>query len=184
MLKVGITGNIASGKSIVESLIKDKNYLVFDLDIISHKLLSENEEIKKAILDEFKTLNRGDIGKIVFSDFEKRKKLEEIIHPKLKEFCMRIFNGSEKIVFISGALLYEAGFDKLFDKIIYIDAKKEIRLERLMKRNNLSKEDALLRIESQLDNKNKADFIVENNDSIEKLEIKVNSILRELTCKL
>ena len=63
--------------------------------------------------------------------------------------------------------MYEAGFDKLFDKIIYVDAKKDIRLDRLMKRNSLSKEDALLRIESQKDNKNKADFVIDNNDSVE-----------------
>ena len=80
--------------------------------------------------------------------------------------------------------MYEAGFDKLFDKIIYVDAKKDIRLDRLMKRNSLSKEDALLRIESQKDNKNKADFVIDNNDSVENLEIKVNSILHELICKL
>ena len=184
MLKVGITGNIASGKSIVENIIKNKGYLVFDLDVISHNLLNENNEVKTLVLKEFNTLDKKEIAKIVFRDNAKRKKLENIIHPKLKEFCFDIFKKNEKIVFISGALLYEAGFDEFFDKIIYIDADKNTRLARLIKRNNLSKQDALLRINSQKDNKSRANFIIENNSSIDELEIKVNSILRELTYRL
>ena len=73
--------------------------------------------------------------------------------------------------------------DSLFDKIIYVDANKDLRIERLIKRNNLTKEEALLRINSQQNNKSKADFIIENNSDLNKLEAKVNSILHELICK-
>lgn len=184
MFKVGLTGNIASGKSVVENIIKNHGFEVFDLDIISHDFLKNNDDIKKAILEEFKTLDRKELAKIVFADISKKNKLEKIIHPKLKEFCLELFKRDYKIVFISGALLYEANFDKLFDKIIYIDAPKEIRIERLIKRNNLSYEDALLRINSQNNNKLKADYVIENNTTLDELEIKVNLILRELTCKL
>ena len=183
MLKVGITGNIASGKSQVENIIKKLGYIVFDLDIISHKLLENNSDVKALILKEFNTLDRKIIGNIIFNNKEKKEKLEKIIHPKLKEFCINEFNKDNKIVFISGALLYESSFDSLFDKIIYVDANKDLRIERLIKRNNLTKEEALLRINSQQNNKSKADFIIENNSDLNELEAKVNSILHELICK-
>jgi len=185
MLKVGITGNIASGKTQIENIIKQFGYSVFDLDLISHKLLVENEEIKEKIILEFQTLDRKELSKIVFSDKNKLKKLEEIIHPELKKFCLKTFKKDEKIIFISGALLYEAGFSELFDKIIFIDSKKEIRLKRLMERNSLSKKEALLRLEFQnTNNKSKADYIIENNNSLNELKVKINSILHELTYKL
>ena len=181
MLKVGISGKIAAGKSEVEKILHNLNYKVYDLDKISHDLLKSNVSIKNEILTEFKTLDRKELGNIVFNDEAEKQKLENIIYPKLKEIILELFeeNKEEKVIFISGALLFKSGFSKLFDKTIFIDADDKIRLERLMKRNNLSIEVAKSRLNLQ-DDKNSADFIIKNNSDIKNLEKEIKNIIKKL----
>jgi len=174
MIKLGLTGNIASGKSQVEKILKSKGYKVFDLDIISHQLLENNNRI----YEHFKTSDRKEIAKIVFSDINEKKFLESVLHPLLYDFILKEFKKDYDKIVVSGALLYEAGFDKLFDKMIFIDAPFDLRLERLIKRNNLSKEEALKRMECQNDkNKYKADYIIENCSTLEALKQAIDEIL-------
>lgn len=182
MIKVGISGKIASGKSEVEKILKNKGFLVFDLDEISHKLFEENNEVKAEILNNFHTLDRKKVGEIVFCDEKQKKNLENIIYPKLKNEIFSIFEKckKEKMIFISGALLFKSGFSEFFNKTIFIQADDEIRLERLMKRNKFSKQDAQKRLNLQ-DDSTKADFIIENNDDFNKLETKIDELLRILT---
>lgn len=183
MIKVGISGKIASGKSEAEKIIKEKGFLVFDLDILARNLFENDKDIRLKILNEFKTLDKKEIAKIVFNNFQKKENLENIIHPKLKEIIFELFEKykNEKIIFISGALLFKSGFYKFFDKTIYVDANKELRIERLIKRNNITKKEALLKIDAQ-DDSNLADFIIENNKDFlnlkEKIEQTLNSILK------
>ncbi len=179
MLKIGLTGNIASGKSEVEKILSEMGYSVYDLDIITHELYNE-EKIKKQILNEFNTLDRSEIAKIVFSNKNKLMLLETIIHPELKKFILNL--KSDEIIFISGALIYEAGFDCLFDKIIFVDSLYETRFLRLKNRNNLSYKEAKNRMEIQNpDNKSKADFIIENNSTIDSLKKQVTETLEKIT---
>ena len=175
MLKIAITGNIASGKSTVEKIIENNGYKVYDTDKIAHKILENSEEVKKA----FKTVDRKEIAKIVFSSPEKLKLLESIIHPKVKEEILKIFNSEEKLVFISIPQLFEAGFDTLFNKIIYVTANRALRLERLIKRNNLTIEEAEIRINAQVDTNKieKSDYIIENNTDLADLQNKVKEVL-------
>ena len=181
MLKIGITGNIASGKSEVEKIISSFGFLVVDLDIVSHKLLENDEEIKSAIFNEFQTLERKKIANIVFNNKEKLEKLNNIFHPILKKYILNLFNEASSTVFVSGALIYEAGFNNLFDKIIFVDSAYETRLERLIKRNNLTVEEAKIRLEKQNTKfKDKADFIVENDGDIGELKEKIQKILEVL----
>ena len=181
MIKIGLTGNIASGKSTVEALIAEIGYKVVDLDKVSHELLET--VCKEEVLNIFKTTERKELSKIVFNDKNELKKLENIIHPKLKEYILKYFeeNKTEEKVFISGALIYEAGFDKLFDKIIYVDSNKNLRLKRLMERNFLDEKTALIRINAQNDNfKNNADFIIDNNGDLRSLRENVAKILKNI----
>ncbi len=181
MLKIGITGNIASGKSEVEKIISSLGFLVVDLDIVSHNLLENNKELKSAIFKEFQTLDRKKIANIVFNNKEKLEKLNNIFHPILKKYILNLFNEAASTVFVSGALIYEAGFNNLFDKMIFVDSAYETRLERLMKRNNLTVEEAKIRLEKQNTKfKNEADFIVENDGDIEELKEKIQKILEVL----
>ena len=175
MLKIAITGNIASGKSTVEKIIENNGYKVYDTDKIAHKILENSEDVKKA----FKTVDRKEIAKIVFSSPKKLKLLESIIHPKVKEEILKIFDSEDKLVFISVPQLFESGFDTLFNKIIYVTADRALRLERLIKRNNLTIEEAEIRINAQVekDKIKKSDYIIENNTDLVNLQNKVKEVL-------
>ena len=169
MLKIAITGNIASGKSEVEKIIAQK-FPVFDADKIAHKFLGN--------------VDRRALGEKVFSDPVARKKLEDYIHPKVKDEILKIFcESQDKYVFVSIPLLFETGFDKLFDKIIFVQCDDKLRLERLMKRNNFTKEQALKRMNAQMpqDEKiNKSDFVLHNNSTKEELAEQVNELLKKI----
>ncbi|MBQ8476429.1 dephospho-CoA kinase [bacterium] len=174
MQKLGLTGNICAGKSEVENILEKKGYKVIDLDKIAHKFLENNSEIK----NHFHTLDRKIIGNIVFSNPDEKKYLESILHPLLYNFVLEEFKKNYEKIVISGALLYEAGFDKLFDKIIFIDAPYDIRLKRLIKRNNLSEKEAKQRLDAQNNtHKTRADYVIENNSTLRELENAINSIL-------
>lgn len=193
MLKVAITGNIASGKSTVEKILQEKNYKVLDADIVAHDLL-KNKNVETQLKEIFKDydilendkISRSKLAKIVFDDEILRKKLESILHPLVKDEIERFFysNKNEKIIFVSIPLLFEAGFEKLFDKIILVLAEDETRLQRLMKRNDLSEEHAKNRINIQLCQNKKiplVDYVIYNNGSIEDLLEKVERTIVNFT---
>ncbi len=182
MLKVGITGNIASGKSQVEKIISDCGYKVFDLDRTTHFLFENSEVLKNRLKLEFDTFERSRVSKIVFDDKNKLKTLENIIHPMIKDEMFKIFdeNKEQDKIFVSGALLFEAGFNKFFDKTIFVEADKKLRLKRLMERNGLSEVEALKRINAQKNNKHLADILIQNNGTIEELNKRVKEALKLL----
>lgn len=181
MIKIGLIGNIASGKSTVEKILAEMGLKVVDLDIISHRLLETTCKIE--VLKEFSTTDRKKLSSIVFNDKEKLKKLENIIYPKLKEFINDYFeqNKNEKTVIVSGALLLEKGFKDLFDKIILVEADKELRYKRLIKRNNYTEAEAKIRIEAQKDiDKKLVDFTIENNKDEKALFKNISDIISKI----
>lgn len=178
MIKVAIVGNIASGKSTVEKTIESKGFKVFDTDKIAHEILKNSSDVK----NEFGTTDRKALAQIVFADSTKLQKLESIIHPKVKEELLKIFSTNEKIIFVSVPQLFEAGFEELFDKIIYVTADENIRKKRLMKRNSYSAEEAQKRISAQSENGKleKSDFVIKNDGTLQDLETAVNTCLKAL----
>ncbi len=194
MIKVAITGNIASGKSFVQSYLSEMGYKVFDSDEINHFLLKNDieviNEIKELfsfydILDSEGKLSRDKIGKIVFSDSDLKKKLEEILHKRILKKTQDLIaqNSSKKIVFISVPLLFESKIENKFDKIIFISADESIRLKRLMKRNLYNREYAEKRIKAQdceEEKIKKSDFVIYNNSDFDSLKLQIDDVLKKL----
>lgn len=191
MIKVGLTGNIASGKSTVEKIFREKwNIKVLDVDKIGHNLLKNDKEsilkIKKLfsnldIEDNDGKLSRDKIARVVFNDIEFKKKLESILHPKIKKILEKFFEVHKKDEILIGSvpLLFEANMEDLFDKIILIISDENIRKNRLMLRNGYTEEQAKLRIKAQMDQNlkiSKSDYIIVNNNNKEELYGNIKNI--------
>ena len=190
MISIAIVGNIASGKSTVENVLRKKGYKVFDSDIIAHEVL---DDLSEKILEAFKDydisengrISRQKLGALVFDDKNLKEKLENIVHPEIKDRLKKIFeeNKLEKYIFVSIPLLFEVGWRNLFDKILFIYTEDKIRLNRLIQRNNFTKDEALVRIKSQLPQEEKvkvSDFIINNNHSIDVLQKYIERFIIQL----
>ena len=194
MLKVGLTGNIASGKSIVQSYLEKKGIPVIDADWICHRLMDNNAEViekvtklfeGKDILLEDGRLGRHKIGLIVFANPEKMEALEKILHPLVEQKLQEFFeeHENEEIVVASVPLLFESNMQNMFDRTILVCADKKLRLQRLMNRNGYSLEHAIERINTQVSQEEKrymADFIIENNNDLVELETQINKTIERL----
>ncbi len=189
MIKVAIVGNIASGKSELEKYLFNSGFVVLDTDVMAHDILVDKPDVAKAFEEydvfEYGLLSREKLGKLVFSNEELKEKLESIVHPLIKETIKDSFEtfADEDFVFVSVPLLFEVGWQEMFDKIIFIKADDEVRLERLIKRNGYSREYAQTRLDSQLSQETKitnSDYVIENNSSKEEFYKNIKSCLDKL----
>ncbi len=195
MIKVAITGNIASGKSQVEKVLLTLGFKVIDTDKINHFILmtdiSAIKEIKETfkdedILDENSNISREKLGKLVFSKGDNKVKLEQILHKRIFEHVNKFLkdNKKEKIVFVSIPLLFETKQEENYDKIIFVSADKDVRLKRLMERNKYSEKYAKVRINSQDSEESKikkSDFVIYNNSDFINLRKQINYVLHQLS---
>lgn len=194
MLKVAITGNIAAGKSEFEKLLVKNGYMVVDADKITHDILEKDKEtIEKIklyfedydILEEDGSISRRKLGDVVFSNKALKYKLETILHPLITDRIKKYFDqfGKLPIIFVSVPILYEAGFQRMFDKVILVASDENLRLSRLLKRNEYTFDHAKARIRSQMTQDEKidmADFVVYNNTSLANMEFQLNLIMKKL----
>lgn len=196
MIKLGITGNIASGKSLVESFLQEEDIVVIDSDKIVHDLLENDQRIINEVYGLFKAegvdvrnergaISREKVGNIVFRDEIKRKKLENIIHPIVQKRIERFFNENQdkKLVAVTVPLLFEANMQDMFDYVAIVTVDKNTQIERLMQNRNLSKEEALRRINIQMPQEEKvqkSDFIIDNSGRIENTKSQVKELLDRL----
>ena len=183
---IGITGSIGVGKSEVFKYIQEKmgdlaEYI--DADIITHNIYEKNE-VKNFLFREFNTINRKEIGKIVFSNKESLEKLNKFMHKSIiEEIDIRIKKSNKKYIFADIPLLYELKLEYMFDKIVVVYASRDIQILRIINRNNLSKDDAIKRIDAQIDieeKRRKADYVIENMETIETLRYNVDKILEKM----
>lgn len=188
---IGITGSIACGKSTVSNYLKSKGYIVIDADKIGHEALDDDYVKEKLILAfgneilKDNKINRQKLGEIVFGNSSNLNVLNSIIHPEIRKKILEKIdkNNDKELIFIDVALLFEAKFDDLVDKIIVVYVDKNTQLTRLMKRNSISKKEALSRIVSQMSPIEKAklgDYTVNNNLDVINTYEQVDKVLSEL----
>ncbi len=196
MLLLGLTGGIATGKSLVSKILKDLGAYIIDADKIAREVVEPYkpawDEIiaffGRDILNEDEAVNRKKLGVIVFNDPAKKKKLEEIVHPRvIEEENKRIEDykrsNPEGIAVIDAALLIEAGGHKRVDKLIAVYSDRETQIKRLIKRDGLSREDAEKRINSQMPLSEKvkmADFVIDNGRGVEDTKNQVIALFNRL----
>lgn len=185
MLVLGLTGNIGCGKSSLSNIFReDYNIDIIDADIISRHIL-EDEILLKQVFESFGdsiknadgSLNRKALGNIVFNNDAKLVQLNSLTHPKIKEQILakvELARREEKeIVIIDAALLVEGGYLDLLDKLLVVYCAKDVQIERVMKRDACSKEEALNRINSQLSQEDKisyGNYIIDNSGTYEELK--------------
>ena len=193
MIKVGLTGSIGTGKSTVLKIFKDLGAYVIDADQIVHQLYTKREvqeEIKREfgnVFNEDGSLDRKKVAQIIFNDINKKRILERLVHPKVRSEIYKILKNIEKneknaIVIVEIPLLIETGQYREYDKVIVVYSPKNLQIERLLKKG-FSKEEALKRINSQMDIEEKikyADFVIENISSFEDLKENVKKVFNEL----
>lgn len=191
---IGLTGSIASGKSTVSNMLKELGLPIVDADQVARQVVEPGTETLKEIAEAFGEdiltekgeLNRPKLGAIVFNDEEKRKMLNNIIHPAIRREMLRqrdelVANG-EKTVIMDIPLLFESKLQHFVDKIIVVTVTEDVQLNRLMERNQFSEEEAMSRIRSQLPLSVKekgADAVINNNGSMEETKKQLLEILRK-----
>lgn len=186
MLIIGLTGNIGCGKSSLSQIFADKNIKIIDADIIAREIYNDKKLLNRVyelfgegIKNEDGSLNRKALGKIVFNDDEKLIKLNELTHPVVRENVKSKIdeykNQNEDTLILDAALLIEANYLDLVDKLLVVTCREDVQIERIKKRDNCSREDALSRIKSQMDQEEKvkyADYIIDNSGTIDDLRKK------------
>jgi len=198
MLRVGLTGGIATGKSTVGMMFIELGCHLIDADRITHGLLRPGQPVYSAVVEAFgehilssdRTINRKILGEIVFNDPQARSKLNGLVHPAVIQRQREWLSEMEAkdpagIGIVDAALMIEVGTYKNYDKVIVVTCRPEVQKQRLRARSGLSKEEIEARIRSQMPLEEKAkhaDFVVDNSGYLAETRsqvAEVNSRLRE-----
>jgi len=196
MLLVGLTGGIASGKSLVARVLRDHGAHLIDADHIVHELLEPKQEAWQEVLDHFGRdillpdgcIDRRKLGEIVFQDEEKRVWLNRCLHPRVydafhAQVSLMRNRPPNTIIVLDAALLMETGYHRRMDRTIVVYADPEQQLERLMMRNKFTKEQALARIRSQMplaEKRAAADYVIDNTGPREQTERQAREVFARL----
>lgn len=196
MLRVGLTGSIATGKSFVSGVLAGLGCHVVDSDELARKVVEPGtiglrrvvEAFGAGVIRDDGTLDRAALGSIIFGDEERRATLNSILHPLIMAEQDGLLNSWEQedprgVGIVDAALLVESGGFRRFDKLIVVHCRPEVQLERLMRRNGLSREDAQARISSQLPQSDKlkhADFAVDTSGGFDETRARVEEVYEQL----
>lgn len=196
MLKVGLTGSIAVGKSYVSGVLAELGCFVLDADQTARAVVEPYttgwrqvvENFGSSVLNSDETINRAKLGAIIFADKPRRELLNQIIHPLViaaqNEWLEQIAAQNKRaIAVIDAALMIESGGYQRFDKIIVVWCEPEMQIERLMQRNNFSREVALERIAAQMPQEEKkkyADFLIDTSGNFAVTKIRVERVYQNL----
>ncbi|KAJ3774287.1 CoaE-domain-containing protein [Lentinula raphanica] len=195
MLVIGLTGGIATGKSTVSKLLKERHVPVIDADVLARQVVEPGTSGLAKIVKTFGdnvllpngTLDRKALGAIIFKDEQKRKQLNAIVHPAVRRAMfwgvIKCWLAGHGVCVLDVPLLIEGPLWKLVYKVVLVYCPPDIQLQRLMLRDNSNKDDALSRLNSQIpiDDKLKyADDRIDNAGGIEELKAKVDEFVERL----
>jgi len=195
-LLVGLTGGMGSGKSLAASYLRELGAQMIDADRISRELVAPEKPAWKEVIEEFgssvlnsdQTLNRKQVAAIVFNDESKRKKLEDIIHPRVIVEERRLYEryrqeNSRVLAVIDAALLIESGNYKNVDAVIVVQCGREEQIRRVMERDGTVRSEVENRLNSQMSLEEKVgfgDYILRNDGTRESLKSQVGELYRDL----
>lgn len=188
---IGLTGGIGSGKSLVSKYFESKGFPVYNSDDKAKEIMFSNSQLKSEIIELLgensyvnNQLNRKFIASKVFSNKDLLQKLNQLVHPKVQhDFLEWTINQNANFCIKEAAILFESGAYKNCDLIILVTANDEIRIKRVMQRDNCSKEEVVSRMKTQWNEEDKkplSNFIIYNNTTVENVYMQVDEIIEKL----
>jgi dephospho-CoA kinase len=186
---IGLTGGIASGKSVISSLLAERGAVIIDADRLGHEAYRAGTETFRRVVEAFGEdvvgddgeINRKRLGAKVFGDPAARKRLEAIVWPAIREMARQRIEDARRrgvpAVVLEAAVLIEAGWQDLVDEVWVAEVEPETAIQRLARRNGLTREQAEARLRAQLSNEERrrhADVVIENNGTLEDLRRRVD----------
>ena len=193
MMRVGLTGGVASGKSTVSAILDELGAVIVDADVLAREVVAPGTDGLREVVEVFGSdvltadgeLDRPAMGAIVFADAEKRRALEAIIHPRVRVRAAEIEAAADPddVVVHDIPLLAETGQATGFDAVIVVDVPQETQVERMVELRGMSREDAEARVAAQASRDDRlaiATHVIDNTGSLEDLRRRVNEVYREL----
>lgn len=197
---LGLTGNIACGKSAVVEMLRRQGATIIDADKVVHLLMEPGGTIYRPVVEAFgetilaepdrdghRAIDRRKLGAIVFADPAELARLEAISHPRVRvEMLRQVREACSQVVVLDAIKLLENGLNRACDATWVVTCPPEIQLERLMQRNNFSREEALLRIQAQPPQAEKvaqADVVIDNGGSLKETEPQVEKAWQKIELK-
>lgn len=192
--KIAVTGGIGSGKSTFCNFISEKGYPIIKADDISKRILAEDKNVKEKVIKKFgkesfinDQINKKFLADKIFSNSENVVKINSILHPRVKKEVGELMDNQLKnndFIFTEAALIYEAEMEDMFDFVVLITAKDNIRMKRVSTNGKLTQEEFKKRDKNQIrdeEKKKRADFIFDNNSNIKDLKQKAEFLITILT---
>lgn len=197
MLLVGLTGGIGSGKSTVARLLEERGAVVFDADLLAREAVEPGTPGHGAVIERFGAdvlapggeLDREALASIVFADPSARRDLEQIVHPEVRRLFAEgseEYRDTDRVVVFSAPLLVETGMHTAFEILVVVSATVATQIERLMRQRGMSEASIRARIAAQAPLEDKAaaaDFLVDNEGSLDELESQVERLWNDLSAR-
>ena len=196
MFLIGLTGGIAAGKSTVARRLVELGAVEIDADVLAREAVQPGSDGLRAVVEAFGPsvltssgeLDRAQLGALVFADEGKRKQLESIVHPIVKELAHNAIarHSDDAVVVYTVPLLVEAGVDLPFDLVVTVEAPESAQIERMVRTRNMAISDATARIRSQAtpaQRANRADLILNSNQSLGRLIDDVDDLWRTVLAR-
>ncbi len=191
MKKVGLTGGMGSGKSVVSHFLEIRGFPVYDSDWRAKQLMQNDQSLRESLVTEFGSsiyindrLNRQYLSSLVFDKPDRLNTLTHLVHPAVKtDFLIWADRQHSPMVFLESAILFESAFSLLMDKVMIVTAPLELRISRIIQRDGVTKEDVLQRLKNQWSDEKKvsmADYVIINDDTRSIIE-QVAKVIEELS---